>query len=238
MPALKSIRKSFDQNLASAELLFKLAETFSKERPDEPEPPIRKGQAKRIAALAFLVMVKAWEELVEACLVRYLMGANAPFGQVFDLDNQVRRVRRVEDAYGSKVLKGLGGLGGHLKVTNWDDVSCTANKIFRGGRPFTQLTPHQRMFLQRATAIRNRVAHDSKKYRDAFLDVAGQHGDGKGQRRGGYTVGDLLLKQTAVGFGDYACEQAVFTHYAQQVRAMADVICPVPDRWYRDVTRD
>lgn len=238
MPALNSIRKSFDRNLDSAELLFKLAETFSKERPDEPEPPIRKGQAKRIAGLAFLVMVKAWEELVEACLVRYLMGAKAPSGQVFDLENQVRRVRRVEDAYGCKVLKGLGGRGGHLKVTNWDEVSGTANKIFRDGKPFTQLTPHQEKFLQRATAIRNRVAHDSKKCRKAFLDVAGQHGDGKGQRRRGYAVGDLLLKRTAAGFGDNSCEPAVFTHYAQQIRAMADVICPVPDGWYRDVTSD
>jgi len=66
--SLKSVRKTFDENLESALLLFQVAERFSSRdvTQDSNEPAIRPGQARRISGLAFLVMVRAWEELVEA----------------------------------------------------------------------------------------------------------------------------------------------------------------------------
>jgi hypothetical protein len=84
--SLKSVRKTFDESLESALLLFQVAERFSSKDATQEgsEPAIRPGQARRITGLAFLVMVKAWEELVEACLVapcRFVWNATLSSGR-------------------------------------------------------------------------------------------------------------------------------------------------------------
>lgn len=237
MPALNSIRKSFDRDLKSAELLFSVACVFAEiEKTHNEDPPIRPGQARRIAGLAFLVISKAWEKLVEDCLVRYLTGAKAPSGKAFAL-KEPPPAHSLEKAYElvskTNLLKGREG---GLYCSDWGKVQACASVLLTDGKPFTDLSDEQRDLLARATKIRNRVAHDSANCRNAFLRVAEQHGETRGFRPRGYTVGHLLLKRTNKGFGKGAKCNRVFCHYASNFKAMADVICPMSDGLTRGAT--
>lgn len=239
MPALNSIRRTFDRNLESAELLFEVASKFAVyDEGTDPDPPLRPGQAKRIAGLAFMVTSKVWEELVEVCLVRYLMGTQAPSGTAFEM-TQTPPARRLDSAY--RLATGPVGLTGSpdgWHCSDWTRVQSCARTFLVDGTPFTALSDQQRNLLARATTIRNRVAHDSTKCRTAFLKVAAQQGGRDGVRPSGYSVGHLLLKRTSTGFGGGVKSDLVFRHYARNFRAMADVIVPVPDGWNRDRTTD
>lgn len=228
MPALKSIRDKFDQNLYSAMLLYEVAQKFSPPPPDAPNarPPVSRGQARRVAGLAFLVMVRAWEELVESCLVRYLAGASAPSGYQPALNTA--KARTIAAAYQTATARngGLGGNGSYLSVSDWGRVTEFARRHFNEGQPFTSLNDAQRQKFANAIKIRNRVAHSSKKCRTEFLAVVTSHEMPNEERPRGYTVGHLLLKVGNHGFGKQARQQTFFLHYRALFHAMANQICP------------
>jgi hypothetical protein len=228
MAALNSIRKAFDNDLESAKLLFDVAQNFADHTKHEStaEPPVSPAQARRIAGLAFLVMVRAWEELVEGCLVRYIAGASAPNGNQPIL--KCNKAATLSQAYefAKHSPSKLGGGQGYLSVSEWKKVKNCANHHFCGGEPFSRINSHQVLRLTDATAIRNRIAHSSKKCREAFLSAAGNHEPPQYKRPRGYTVGHLLLTVGQRGFGRNAKKQAFFLHYHGLFLDMAGTICP------------
>ncbi|MBZ2178818.1 MAG: hypothetical protein K7J47_14030 [Acidobacteria bacterium] len=228
MPALKTIRKTFDKNLESARLLFEVATKFSDPSPENQpvEPPVSAGEARRIAALAFLIMVRACQEFVEQTLIRYLAGASAPSGYRPTLLHPVAASLAEAHQRAAAPPDGLGGGQGYLSVSNWNAVQKCARQRFSEGHPFTRLTGSQQQHLAAAIRIRNRIAHSSLKCRREFLDVVNKHDPDPGQRPRGYTVGHLLLKIGNRGFGKAAAQQRFFLHYHDQLVAMADTICP------------
>jgi hypothetical protein len=228
MPALNSIRRTFDRSLESAKVLFEVAATYSQvpARSIMGEPPIRPGQAQRIAGLSFLVMVRAWEELVEGCLVRYLAGARSPSGYKPSIKRPAsRNLIESYERLGSNEYR-LGGGKGYLAVSDWSRVRHCATDFFDDGQPFTNVKHQQVQQLKAATVIRNRVAHSSLTARRAFLEVVDTHNELDDRRPRGYSVGHLLLQVGNRGFGKQARRQAFFLHYHDNFVAMAEVICP------------
>jgi hypothetical protein len=230
MPAhkLNSVRKAFDESLESALLLFLVAERSASEEllQSDSDPVIRPGQARRIAGLAVLVMVRAWEELVEACLVRYIAGASAPSG--YGPERLSTATFTLKSAFMHASKNGLRGGPDHLSVSEWDRVCACARSILRNGEPFTRIEPLHKDRLAAATKIRHRVAHSSAKTRKEFNEVARQH---LGRRAGqplprGYTVGHLMMTSGQRCVGQGAGKQAYFRHYHQLFNSMADIICP------------
>jgi hypothetical protein len=229
--SLNSIRKTFDENLEPALLLFQMAARFASNEVVDAgsDPSVRPGQARRIAGLAFLLLVRAWEELVEGCLVRYTAGATAPSGVAPGL--KADPAGNLRAAYTLVTKNGLGGHDDdqlrHLSVSSWDAVCKCSRKLFNDGGPFTKLSKEQRQALKDATTIRNRVAHASRKTITRFCEVA-RSGLSLGADQPlprGYTVGHLLMAKRS-GLSESHTEQSHFLYYHQKFLSMADVICP------------
>jgi len=127
-------------------------------------------------------------------------------------------------------MNGLAGGPDHLSVTDWHKVCACAQTIITDGKPFSSLTDNQRTLLRHATKIRHRVAHESRKTRKEFIEIAKAHLALKPEEalKGGYTVGHLLLTAGNRCFGKGVKKQAYFYHYHKLFLSMADIICPMP----------
>jgi hypothetical protein len=229
--SLKTTRNNFDKNLSSALLLFEVAKRFSGETEDREgtAPAVRPGQSRQIAGLAFLIMVRSWEDLVEGCLVRYVAGAKAPSGYA---PYRYCSAASLAEAYGVAIQNGLrgnaDGENSHLFVSSWKAVCKCSDMLFKAGKPFSNLTTEQRRALENATTIRNRVAHSSAKTRAAFNRLARLHREPgvAGPLPRGYTVGQLLMTSGSHFFGERAETQECFRHYHRLFLSLADIICP------------
>ena len=81
-PALNAVRKAFDKKFQSSADLFLAVQVFAEGTWDAINgwEALYPGQARRVVALSFLQVVISWEDFIESCFVRYLMGAKSPSG--------------------------------------------------------------------------------------------------------------------------------------------------------------
>jgi hypothetical protein len=227
-PALNSIRIDFDARiLSAAELFTKVAEdakgNWNTIRGWEGHYP---GHARRIVGLAFMQMVIAWDELVEATLVRYVAGASAPSGYSPSL--LLGRAKSISHAY--QLISGKPRYDASKHFMTWESWSSLldiAGLYIKDSEPFSNLDAIQRQRLHDAKAIRNRVAHFSRKVREDFVAVAKSHIGLSPEKKlsKGYDVGQLLIDDSSKGFGSVNREP-YFIHYAKLILECADIICP------------
>ncbi|WP_324725977.1 hypothetical protein [Actomonas aquatica] len=227
-PALNSIREDFDARIMSAvELFAKVADdakgNWNNINGWEGHYP---GHARRIVGLAFMQMLIAWEELVEATLMRYIAGASAPSGYSPNL--LLGHAKSISHAY--QLISGKPKYDASKHFMSWDTWSTlldTVGLYIKDAAPFSNLSALQKQRLHDAKVIRNRVAHFSKKVREDFVVVAKSHiglsPDKKLSK--GYDVGQLLIDESSKGFGSVK-KEPYFIHYANLILACADVICP------------
>ncbi len=228
-PALNDVRASFDESIESALNLFNLLKPTALLEPNENGPGGMKSyQARKLMGLAFLQMVVTWEDLVEAVLIRYVAGANAPNGYAPALLNappasllSAYRIVANDPNYNRDV--------DYLSWTRFGGFIKRAKDFFVNGEPFNHLTSGDRDRLRVATDIRNRVAHSSTKCIEQFKEVARQHlglpaKTGKLDR--GYSVGKLLVTRGTRCFGHSAGSHPFFIHYHRLFVRAADTICP------------
>ena len=65
-------------------------------------------------------------------------------------------------------------IGPNRKYVDWlpyDQTEGRAKLFFRGGRPFTVVSTTERNLLKRCSAIRNRIAHNSRHSNETFQKV-------------------------------------------------------------------
>ena len=101
------------------------------------------GQARRVAALAFMHMVMGWEDLVEATFIRYLVGAKSPSGWSPRL--RLGPASRLDHAY--KLHQGPAFRRGsdYLNWSNWGAMSSLSEGFLRRRRTvFYALTSRSR----------------------------------------------------------------------------------------------
>jgi hypothetical protein len=228
--SLRSVRATYDRRRVSAIDMYQTLRPYAEEGAWDGIwgwEPIHPSQALGVVGLSFLQLVIAWEDLVEACFVRYIAGATSPSG--FKPTLRLAPASTLAHAY--ELASGQPGFRSHtqfLSWTRWRDVVERASVFLHGGKPFSDISQPQRDKLADAVKIRNRVAHTSLKARSEFADAAKRHlgvaSDGK--LRQGFTVGHLLLDVSGRGFGGAGKGLTYFDHYAELFSDAAEVICP------------
>lgn len=198
-PGLKTVRKDFIADIVSASNLFEAVVSFTKGKTYDAIQgwePLHPAQARRVMALAFMIIVSAWEHFVESVFIRYMAGACSPSGY--------QPVLRVGPCAGlqhaGQLLKANMAFSfesNFLAWSPWQLVTDRAKLFFDHGRPFSSLSARDVTSLDNAFILRHRVAHSSRKARAAFIRVARRH-TGKAMLRRGYDVGSLLLDKPSL----------------------------------------
>lgn len=229
-PALSTVCKRFGGAIQSAADLYSAVRPFSEGTWDSINgwEPIYPGQARRIVSLAFLQIVIGWEDFVEATFIRYLAGAMSPSAYTPVL--RLGTAKSLSHAY--QLATGEPGYDPQKhfgKWNNWKDIEELAKVFFDSGRPFTNLTQHEKQRLSAAIYIRNRVAHSSSKCRSDFVRVSKEHLgiSTKSALPQGFSVGHLLLTSSKRLFGPNAEEKPYFEHYLDVFESAAKRICPL-----------
>jgi len=189
-------------------------------------PTLHPKYKVQVVELAFMGVVAAWEEFLEATLVRYVAGAKTASG--YAPTPKYGLASNLSHSY--QVISGrttFNPVSDYLKVSDPSWVTGKARFVF-SAHPYTCLTPKAQL-LDAATKIRNRVAHASSKCRADFKVVAlrflGLPADGKLKQS--YAAGDLLLAPTTVAFG--AAHPAGLDHFGAFVHVydgLANAIVP------------
>lgn len=231
-PALRTVRNVFEDTIVSSRNLFTAVEVYTKRTYDGMEyEPLHPTQARRVVGLAFLAVLAAWEEYLEAVFVRYLAGATAPSGY-----SPTPRGGTVAASlnHSYQIITGKIDYDSETSVLSWTSpkkVIERAEIFFNQGQPFKSAIEMWRKQLQDAAKIRNRVAHASGKCRNEFKAVALQH---LGRRVDeklplGYSAGDLLLETGNRGFpgrGAEARASTFFEAYMDMFDDLAERLAP------------
>lgn len=232
-PALGTVRATFDRRLDSAMKMYLSVRPFAVEEAWDAiqgSEVFYPAQARRVIALSFLQLVISWEDLVEACFIRYLMGARSPGGYAPKL--RLGSARSVQHAYqlASGNPKYLASAH-YMNWGSWSEVAERAHVFFVDGVPFTNLGVLPRDRLADAMRIRNRVVHGSAKAKREFLQIARRHrGMGEGDKLPqGFDVGQLLLDESSKCFGSGTVKACYFEHYCGLFYSLAGHLCPVGD---------
>lgn len=174
-PKLKTTKDDFIAVLDSSDDLFTSVKPFlSGSYQQGAGVALKRKQAERIVALAFMASVAAWEEFVLGAFIRYMVGVAAPsgykptlrLGACGTLDHALEVVSGEADFNIEKR---------YISWKGWDDVLSSAKVYFRQGAPFDRLTTADTDHLKDAVSIRNRVAHKSPKCIAQFVATAKKH---------------------------------------------------------------
>jgi hypothetical protein len=115
-----------------------------------------------------------------------------------------------------------------ISWNKWKDVESLAKVFFDAGRPFTNVTVHEKQRLADCVYIRNRIAHSSQKCKADFIKVAKPHLglNPNDKLPKGFSSGQLLLTSSSTLFGANASQKPFFEHYMDVVNSCANRICP------------
>lgn len=223
-PAIKHIKKEFENRLDSSANLYKAVIDFTASDTWEAiqgYEPLHPGQAKKIISLAFLDMISQWEVFIENCFIRFLAGATYLNGKVPPL--RITGCISIEHSYQLLTLKEkYDPNNSYLSFTSWSQVEDKAKIFFHKGEPFTTLTDVEKQRLQDAIIIRNRIAHYSDKCRSQFKSLAKRFLN-TNKLRSGFSVGDLLITETDKNF-NINKKQTIFFHYYDLFKKMSSKI--------------
>lgn len=189
--------------------------------------PIHVTQSRKIVELAFMGVVAAWEEFLEAAMIRYLAGAattsgyRAPLnvGKASDLAHAYQIIAQDADYDRSKH---------YLSWTSPREVKARAKFYFVDGAPFVDPLTLGEQCLGWAVQIRNRVAHASEKCRGDF-ETAARALLAKNKLNQSFRAGDLLEEQTSRHFPkvlSLPTGATLFSAYMQLFRHLANQIVP------------
>lgn len=164
--------------------------------------------AAKVIGLAFLDAVTAWEDFVERAFLDYLSGYVAKTGYA----PKLRTGRAMNRTHAAQVLTGEANAKQAERRCRWNSfrwVLSVASIHFHSSNPFADTSPDVVRYLEHATIIRNRVAHNSDRSRNNFRMTAnalrGKTAESKLRR--GYSPGWLLAELSEDSFpsreGDY-----------------------------------
>jgi hypothetical protein len=183
----------------------------------------------RTVELAFMGVCAAWEDFLEATIVRYLANAETDSGYRPRL-----RVGPCQDIpHAFQVLSGKPEYDPEEHYLPWTSptgVVRLAEVFFASGAPFKTPLTRETARLKHAVKVRNRVAHASEKCKADFREAANSIMQrpintplGKG-----YRVGELLSGNASAYFGAHipALHISVFEAYMRAYTQLAEEIVP------------
>jgi hypothetical protein len=171
----------------------------------------------------------AWEEFLEASMVRYLAGAKTDLGYAPQL--QVAPCRTILRAY--QLLSGRSNYDPEQNYLTWTIPSIVvkrAESYFVAGDPYRAPLQREADRLKQAVKLRNRVAHGSTKCRSDFKAAANAVRRKPPETRlgQGFRAGALLSEPAGVFFGDGvpALNISIFEAFMQSFERSAHEIVP------------
>jgi len=171
---IETDRRSFDAARLSSDNLVTAVRPYLTISYVDRAQPLRRKQAERILSYSFMTLMGSWEELVQLTYLKYLVGAASPAGTRPTLIATPQPT--LLDA--ARFLTGKPHFNPsqhyHMWPT-WNKLVNDANRHFQSGIPFSSVSQSDRALLGYAQAIRNRVAHRSKKCITHFLASARPH---------------------------------------------------------------
>jgi len=173
-PRIETARNSFDAVRLSSDNLVSAMRPYLIISYRNRTQPLRRKQAERIVSYSFMTLIGSWEELVEMTYLKYLVGAASPNGTRPSL--LTTRKATLLDA--ARFLTGnprFNPSQHYHAWPSWNRVVRDANRHFQNGTTFASVSQTDRALLGYAQAIRNRVAHRSKKCINSFLASARPH---------------------------------------------------------------
>lgn len=186
--------------------------------------------AYRTIELAFMGVCAAWEDLLEASMVRYLADAETNSGY----SPALRVGPCVGISHAFEVLSGKPGYNPEEHYMSWTNPGAVvklAEVFFVGGAPYKTPIINQAARLKHAVKVRNRVAHASEKCKSDFKDAANailQRPQNTSLGKG-FRVGELLSRQAGAFFGVNvpALNISTFEAYMRMFEALARDIVPI-----------
>ena len=199
-PKLEPSRTAFLAELAAAANLVAAIHKVPSSVKASTSPTLHQKYKVQVVELAFMAIVAAWEEYLEATLIRYVAGAKTASG--YAPTPKFGIASNIGHAY--QVLSGkttFNPESDYIKASDAAWVRSKANFVF-SSHPYNCLTPRAQQ-LSAANTIRNRVAHASIKCKAEFKTVALQllALPVNGKLKQSFTAGNLLLVPTTANFG-------------------------------------
>ncbi len=223
---VQHVRTTFASECSSARaLVAAILAVPAKVRPS-PNPGLHPRHAEQVVELAFMAIVASWEEFLEDSLVRYVAGAKTASNYrptpKFGLASNITHAYQIVSQNANYDRQ-----RDYLKVTDPNWVRNSASFIF-SAHTYTFLQTKTDL-IRHASAIRNRVVHNSEKCRTDFKATALyflQPANGKLSQ--GYGPGKLLLSSVQRHFGQRAVQQGLthFEAYLQMYDSLAAQIVP------------
>lgn len=220
------IRTTFETECSSARTLVDAILAVPKKVRPSSKPGLHPKHAQQVVELAFMAVVAAWEEFLEDSLVRYVAGAESESG--YKPTPKFGIASGILHAYQILSLNPkFDPASDYLKFSDPNRVRNKASFIF-SEHSYTHLHTKTDL-IKHASAIRNRVAHNSDKCRTDFKASAIyflQPVNNKLPQ--GYTPGKLLLSNVQRHFGQTAVQKrlTVFEAYLQMYESLAKQIAP------------
>lgn len=225
-PKVEHVKQNFLTQTKSARVLVAAVRALPSKVRSGPAVGIHPKHVQKVVELAFMGVVSAWEEFLEDSLVRYVAGAKSTSG--YSPTPKYGQAQSIGHAYELLAQDAhYDPNKNYLKVSDPRWVSRTADFFFHP-HPYGCLSQHVDL-LQRASSIRNRVAHSSVKCRHEF-NLTAEHfmHFPNGVLSQGFGPGALLLKPVQRHFGQ-AANQTGQTHleaYLTLFESLAGVIVP------------
>lgn len=225
-PTVHQVRDGFLAEIVSATTLIQTVRALPQQSNPNQNGGIHPKQTDQVIGLAFMGMVAAWEEFLERVLVRYVAGAKTNTN--YSPTPKVGKAKGIPHAY--EILSqnpNFSPQKNFLKVTDVTWITKTADFLFTQ-HPFSCLTQKVSV-LKHASAIRNRIAHDSEKCKEDFKKTALHFLQPQnGQLVQGFGPGALLRAPVRRDFDQVLIAQSTshFDAYADLFRQLASNIAP------------
>ncbi|HMN05247.1 MAG TPA: hypothetical protein PKD45_05930 [Flavobacteriales bacterium] len=212
-------------SIQTARNIIKCTEQFvSAGKPKEPHIPVT--YMTKIVELAFLGVMAAWEEFLENTMTRYLIGARTKTGKGPKL--KIGHAIALDEAIAIVGLNPEYDPKRHIITwTSTTTIKARAKFFFVGGEPYVTALENNEALIQWAVAIRNRIAHKSKKCKAAFKDAALNFIKGP-NLPSSYSPGKLLRSTATKNFSKEInqADITVFEAFMKTFEGMAEKIVP------------
>lgn len=179
--------------------------------------------------LAFLKIVARWQAFIEDTMVLYLRGITTSEG--YGAKAKSVYARDAKEAY--QMLSGNKNFShdkNYLQLSNVDSICNTANKVFTF-HSYKKIKSYSN-YLEYASFIRNRIAHDSQKCKKNFniaSDFFQKNKELRKKQKKGHTPGELLTFEMSHDIDSkyFRKGEKIFDIYCNFFHDLSNMIVPI-----------
>ena len=228
-PKVDHIRNGFIYQISVARNLETAVQRLAAIHPGAG-PHLHPKHVFRSVELAFMGVCAAWEDFLEATMIRYLAGAKTNSG--YEPNLRVGPCQGILHAY--QLISGKPDYDPENQFLPWTNPTSAvklAAVLFAAGAPYKAPMQREADRLKQAAKIRNRVAHASEKCKSDFKEAANAilQRNSMTPLGQGFRAGELLSTKAGAFFGAGvpALNISIFEAYMRSFDKLAKEIVPL-----------